>query len=177
MSNILKKIGEGASAMKKTVLGDRCNLKKKNNLWNDLQLYKNNTDKLGHLLDAEMKKTHLNLEKDMEKLAKYKDFSECPDDVNLEAAKLVIAHENAIAEINNPPEGLSKESAENMPNGQYPQYKNWQLASEDFIIRKIQEKKTTAGGKKRKYKRKTNKRKTNKRKTNKRKTYKKRTKK
>ena len=191
MSNILKRIGESANAMKKTVLGDRCDLKKKKNLYNNLQGIEHNKEekldyreKIKFILDIlnsndpQVKANHSYLEEDMKKLARYTDFPECDDDVNLEASKLVVAHKNAIAEINNPPEGLNKESAKNMPNGQYPEHKNWQLASEDFIIRKIQEKQPTAGGKKRKTnKRKTNKRKTNKRKTNKRKTYKKRTKK
>ena len=154
----------------KSVFGDKCERKNKNNLWNDLNSINDNTEKIRFLLDTKTKETHPNLEKDMEKLAKYKDFPECPDDVNLEAAKLVVAHKNAIFERDELRMGHNNTLA-------YPQFTNDELASEDFIIEKIQEKQPTAGGKKRKYKRKTNKRKTNKKKTNKRKTYKKRTKK
>lgn len=156
--------------MFKSIFGDKCEKKNKNNLWKDLNSISDNTEKIRFLLNSETKEKHPNLEKDMEKLAKYKDFPECPDDVNLEAAKLVVAHKNAIYEANKLSMGHNKTLA-------YPKFTNDELANEDFIIEEIQKKQPTAGGKKRKYKRKTNKRKTNKRKTNKRKTYKKRTKK
>ena len=162
----------------KSVFGDKCERKNKNNLYKNLEQIKHTKEgeldygeKIKYLL-PEPEVVPPFTRADVEKLARYKDFSECPDDVNLEAAKLVIAHENAIAEIAK----FGKEQGL-VSNGQYPKHTNWELASKDFIIRKIQEKQPTAGGKKRKYKRKTNKRKTNKRKTNKRKTYKKRTKK
>tara|TARA_B100000035_G_C21030440_1_gene568134 strand:- start:477 stop:989 length:513 start_codon:yes stop_codon:yes gene_type:complete len=167
-----------------SIFGDKCERKNKNNLYKNLEQIKHTKEGeldygekikylLHDLLHPEPEVVPPFTRADVEKLARYKDFSKCPDDVNLEAAKLVIAHENAIAEIAK----FGEEQGRDMPNGQYPLYKNWQLASEDFIIEKIQEKQPTAGGKKRKYKRKTNKRKTNKKKTNKRKTYKKRTKK
>ena len=172
MSNILKRIGERASAMKKTVLGDRCEIKKKNNLWNNLNSISDKTEKLEFLLDDKTKEKHPNLERDMKRLASYKDYEDCPYDVNLEAAKLVVAHKNASYEVKELGMGDNNTLA-------YPKYKNWQLAEAENLISILKGDfdKEVYGGKKRKYKRKTNKRKTNKRKTNKRKTNKKRTKK
>ena len=149
--------------MFKSIFGDKCEKKNKNDLWNHLNSIPDNTKKLKFLLPKHEVVPPFK-RADIEQLVKYKNYKECPDDVNLEAAKLVIAHENAIAEIAK----FGEEQGSDIPNGQYPNYKNSQLASEDFIIEKIQEKQEkqpTAGGKKRKYKRKTNKRKTNKRKS------------
>tara|TARA_Y100000992_G_C21047590_1_gene387949 strand:- start:72 stop:614 length:543 start_codon:yes stop_codon:yes gene_type:complete len=176
--------------MKKTVLGDTCTNRGKtikNNLaYNKVQEELTKASKITFLLDYYPQPEY---QKNMEKLANLymKTRDECGYNVDLEAINLVVAHKNALAEIKN----FGPEQGENYPNARYPKFSNKQLAylsspmkSPSNLYLMIDNKlkgdfevEEAAGGKKRKYKRKTNKRKTNKRKTNKRKTYKKRTKK
>ena len=169
MTSMFGRIGE-------SVFGDKCTNRgktiKNNPAYIKVQEQVTKASKITFLLDYYPQSGY---QKNMEKLANLymKTRDECGYNVDLEAINLVVAHKNARAEIKK----FGSEQGGNIPNGRYPKFSNNHLASEDFIIRKIQEKQPTAGGKKRKYKRKTNKRKTNKRKTNKRKTNKKRTKK
>ena len=181
--------------MKATVFGDKCeNQEKKilnSSVYRTVQEKIKDDSKVEYLMEYYDQSPRY--KKDMEKLAKIymetRDECKYEDDRtrDLKIVNLVVAHKNARAEIKN----FGPEQGEDIPNGRYPKFSNKQLAylsspmkSPSNLYLMIDNKlkgdfevEEAAGGKKRKYKRKTNKRKTNKKKTNKRKTYKKRTKK
>ena len=183
--------------MKTTVLGDKCTNQEKKiinkNIYNELNArglgVNAVADKISYLMSYYDK-----YKNDIKTLADIhmKTRDECTYNNSmkrdLEVINLVFAHKMARAEIDK----FGKDQGE-MPNKRYPRFKNTTLAYlneyspaedpenlvkiYDGTLKGDFEVEEAAGGKKRKYKRKTNKRKTNKRKTNKRKTNKKRTKK